>query len=181
MSRSTTWKTLSSKKIYENDWISLRHEEFQTPSGKQGMYGVVGGKDFALVIPKIDDDYYMVETYRYTVNKMSLEFPAGGIEPTEEPIDSAKRELSEEAGLKSFHFNKLGFLYSSNGFSTIGCHIYFADKCTFSAQKLEASEEGMQVKKLSFYEIEKLIISGKITDGPTVSAFCLYQLYLKKR
>ena len=178
MTKPITWKTLSSKKMYENDWISLRHDEFQTPSGKKGVYGVVGGKDFSLVIPKIGDDYYMVETYRYTVNKMSLEFPAGGIEPTEQPIDSAKRELSEEAGLESHQLKKLGFLYSSNGFSTIGCHIFFANNCTFSEQKLEASEEGMVVKKYSLNELENLIQSGVITDGPTVSAFCLYKLSL---
>lgn len=176
MSKSPIWKTLSSKKMYENPWISLRHDEFQTPNGKKGMYGVVSGKDFSLVIPKIGDNYFLIETYRYTVNKMSLEFPAGGIEPTEQPLNSAKRELSEEAGLESHQFKKLGFLYSSNGFSTIGCHIFVAENCSFVSQKLEDSEEGMQVKQFSIHDIEKLIKTGKITDGPTVSAFCLYLL-----
>lgn len=176
MLKNPSWKTLSSKKIYENDWITLQHDEFQTPSGKKGIYGLVSGKDFALVIPKIGDDYYLVETYRYTVNKMSLEFPAGGIDPTEEPLESAQRELSEEVGLESNNFKKLGFLYSSNGFSTIGCHVFLAENCSFVPQKLEDSEEGMQAKQFSIHEIEKLIKTGKITDGPTVSAFCLYLL-----
>ncbi|HNQ16670.1 MAG TPA: hypothetical protein PKJ26_00370 [Candidatus Woesebacteria bacterium] len=60
MSKISLWKTLSSKKIYENDWISLRHDEFQTPNGKKGIYGVVGGKDFSLVIPKMGDDYFLL-------------------------------------------------------------------------------------------------------------------------
>jgi len=122
------------------------------------------------------DDYFLIETYRYTVDKMSLEFPAGGIEPTEQPLDSAKRELGEEAGLESIQFKKLGFLYSSNGFSTIGCHIFVAENCSFVPQKLEDSEEGMTVHKYSLNDLENLIQTGVITDGPTVSAFCLYLL-----
>lgn len=176
MTKNSLWKTLSSKKIYENPWISLRQDEFQTPNGKKGIYGVVGGKDFSLVIPKMGDDYFLIETYRYTIDKMSLEFPAGGIEPTEEPLDSAKRELGEETGLESNQFKKLGFLYSSNGFSTVGFHVFVAENCSCVPQKLEDSEEGMQIKQFSLREVEELIKSGKITDGPSVSAFCLYIL-----
>lgn len=176
MTKPITWKTLSSKKMYENVWISLRHDEFQTPNGKKGIYGVVSGKDFSLVIPKMGDDYFLIETYRYTVDKMSLEFPAGGIEPKEEPLESAKRELGEEAGLESNQFKKLGFLYSSNGFSTIGCHVFVAENCFCVPQKLEDSEEGMQIKQFSLQEVKELIKSGNITDGPSVSAFCLYLL-----
>jgi 8-oxo-dGTP pyrophosphatase MutT (NUDIX family) len=173
---SNSWKTLSSKYVYQNPWIKVREEDIIRPSGNKGMFGIVDAKDFAVAIAKVDNKFYMVEQYRYPVKKNSLEFPMGSIEPNESLEEGVKRELKEETGLISDDIKKIGFLYLANSFCTIGYHIFIVDNCTLSEQKLEASEEGMKVKTLTFDELKSQIKNGQITDGPTVSAFGLYLL-----
>lgn len=176
MSQNKLWKTTSSKYVYENKWIKVRHDEIVTPKGVKGEYGIVESRSFALIIPKVKDMFYLVEQYRYAVNRDSLEFPAGGIEKDEQVESVLSRELQEEAGLKSSNIKKLGYLYSANGFTTDGFYVYLAESCEEIERQPEELEEGMVVKKFTSEELKEQIKTGKITDGPTVAAFCLYQL-----
>ncbi len=179
MSHSKTWKTLSSKYVYENPWMQVRHDEVIQPDGKEGIYGVVEGRDFVCVIPKVGDKYYMVEQYRYAVKERSLEFPQGGIEKHERAIDAVHRELEEEAALKSNDITKLGFLYLANGHQTIGFYVYVADHCTPGKHNLDATEQDMITQIRTLDEIRYDIKNGTIKDATTVSAFGLYMLHSK--
>lgn len=176
MSQDKAWKTTSSKYVYENKWIKVRHDEIVTPQGTKGIYGVVEAQPFVMIIPKVKNEYYLVELYRYTTGKVSLEFPAGGIEKNESVEEAVRRELHEEAGLKSNKITELGFLYSSNGFTDDNFSVYLAEDCEEVGRAPEGLEEGMVVKKLALKELKESIKGGKITDGPSVAAFCLYEL-----
>ncbi|MFA6005347.1 MAG: NUDIX hydrolase [Patescibacteria group bacterium] len=176
MPQNKSWKTVSTKYVYENNWIKVRHDEIVTPKGVKGIYGVVETRPFVMIIPKIKDKFYLVKLYRYATGNLSLEFPAGGIEEGEEVESALGRELQEEAGLKSNNIEKLGFLYSANGFATDGFYVYIAEACEEVERKPEDLEEGMTVEKLTLEELKRQIKTGMITDGPTVAAFCLYEL-----
>lgn len=179
MSNSFSWKTLSSKTVYQNQWIKVREDKYQTPNGNEGIFGVIEGMPFALIIPKIGEKYLLIEQYRYTIKKQSFEFPAGGIETGDSPEQTAVRELAEEAGVKADTVEKLGFFYTSNGITTIGCHVFLATGSQPAERKLDTAEEGMRVVRLSAEELAKKIRSGEITDGPTIAAFGLLQLHTK--
>lgn len=179
MSNQTQWQTLSSKYVYENPWIKVRHDEFETPQGKRGIYGVVESKQFAMVIPKVDDKFCLVEMYRYPIDRLSIEFPAGGIDQGETSEEAVRRELQEETGLVAGSLKLLGHLYSMNGISDDGFDLYVANNCQQTdQQKLEKSEEGLRVFQVTEAELIELIASNKIIDSPTVAAFGLYREYL---
>lgn len=177
MNDDQIWKTFDSKYVYQNNWIKVREDHYETPSGKIGLYGVVESGSYAMIIPKIGNSYVLVETYRYILQSYSVEFPAGGLEEGEIAEDAARRELLEETGLISPKLRKIGFYYSANGLTNDACHLFLAEDCVQSGgQQLEDVEEGTRAITFTEAEIAHKIKSGEITDGPTIAAYSLYQL-----
>jgi hypothetical protein len=74
-------KTLSSKVVYENPWLSVREDEVEFADGTRGTHALVERADFALVIPADNDGFHLVEQYRYATKQRSWEFPSGSFPP----------------------------------------------------------------------------------------------------
>lgn len=170
------WKTISSKKVYKNPWISVRQDEVIRPDGKPGIYGVVEGRHFVEIIPVMDDHFFLIEQYRYPIQRRSLEFPAGAIEISESIESALKRELEEEVGLQAKEFIPLGFANIAPGHDTVGFYVYLAKNCHQSKRRLEGSEADMISMKMDENEVKNAIKNGRIIDSPTISSFCLYLL-----
>ena len=104
-----TWKTLESKDIYDNPWISVREDKVINPSGGDGIYGVVHFKNLAIGIVPIDKDgyTYLVGQYRYSLEEYSWEIPMGGGPLDIDKLESAKRELKEETGLVAHKWTEI--------------------------------------------------------------------------
>ena len=71
------WTTLSSKEIYDNQWITVREDKVLNPSGGDGIYGVVHFKNLAIGIMPVDKDMHtwLVGQYRYSLEEYSWEIP----------------------------------------------------------------------------------------------------------
>ena len=110
MQNKNPWKMLSSKIIYKNKWICLREDQVITPYGTKGIYGFIETHPAIGIVPLNENiATYLVGQYRYTLNTYSWEIPEGGGHPGESHLETAKRELSEETGLKA---NKWKYLDS---------------------------------------------------------------------
>ena len=108
------WRTLGSRNVYENPWISVREDSVIRPDGESGIYGVVHYKNTAVgVLPVEEDHVYLVGQYRYPLGRYSWEIPEGGCPEAEEPLRAAKRELREETGLEARNWRMLGEAYLS--------------------------------------------------------------------
>ena len=103
------WKTLTSEIVHDNPWIKVVHHDVINPAGNKGIYDIVHFKNLAIGIIPLDDDNntWLVGQYRYPFNKYTWEIPEGGGELNVSPLESAKRELSEETGIKAKKFNKI--------------------------------------------------------------------------
>jgi 8-oxo-dGTP pyrophosphatase MutT (NUDIX family) len=180
MNQQNPWQTKSSKKIYENPWISLTEHQVINPSGGKGIYGEVTFKNYAIGIIAIDEDdlIYLVGQYRYPLKKYSWELPEGGGPLDQEPLDSAKRELLEETGLVAQHWEEVLRMHLSNSVSNELGILYLAkDFEQFEAQPEET--EQLEVKKIHFEEAYQMVIKGEITDSLTVAGILRVKLMMQ--
>lgn len=174
------WKKLSSKVIHENEWIKLIEDEVITPFNKKGIFFYVSKMPCPIIIPLTNKkEVYFVGQWRYPINKYSWEFPMGTVEEKENILNAAKRELLEETNLRAKNWKLVGSFYFANGVMDQIAYIYLATDL-FKSEGISEETEELQIKRLSFFQIEKMIKENKITDGPTIAAYYKLKLYLKK-
>lgn len=160
------WKTLESKAIYSNPWISLREDQVINPSGGNGIYGVVSFKNYAIGIIPLDHQLntWLVGQYRYSLNEYSWEIPMGGGNIEVDIIDSAKRELKEETGIVAREWDLITRIHTSNSVTDEEGFIYVARDLEFFEPEFEETEN-LQIKKLPLAEAFKMVMENKITDS----------------
>ncbi|MEI7669927.1 MAG: NUDIX hydrolase [Pseudomonadota bacterium] len=171
MKEENPWKIISSEIKYDNQWISVTEYDVLNPAGKEGIYGVVNFKNAAITVLPLDDDYntYIVGQYRFPINEYSWEVPEGGGNKNLSPLESAKRELLEETGLKAEEWTLIQELHLSNSATDEVGYIYVAKK--LSQHDAEPEEtESLQIKKLPFDELYEMVMSNKIKDALTINA-----------
>ena len=113
------WRTLSSRAIYENDWIRAREDQVVCSDGEPGIYGVVHFKNVAVGVLALETDgtLYLGGQYRYPLNQYSWKIPEGGCPAGEDWLRAAQREWEEEAGLRAKRWEQLGAAHLSNSVS----------------------------------------------------------------
>jgi|SRR5690606_6245352 len=160
------WQRLSSDCVYDNRWISVRHEEVITPSGSDGIYGVVHFKSRAIGIIPIDSDGYtwLVRQYRYTLRQHLWEIPMGGGPLHEDPRAAALRELEEETGLRAQSLQEVMRLVVSKSVTDEEGVVYLARDLLPGESRLEETEADLEVLRLPFAEALQWVMDGKITD-----------------
>lgn len=177
--QTTPWQTLSSKKTYENPWISVSHRDVINPSGNRGIYGVVEFKNLTVGVLPLDEQYntWLVKQFRYSVDQYSIEIPEGGAEPEESPLMAAKRELQEETGLIAKKWTPLLDLHPSNSITDEVAKIFIAQDLSEGTAALEDTED-ITLLKLPFAEVVQMVMDGHIMDSITVATILKAKLYL---
>lgn len=173
------WKTLSSEKIYDSPWIGLTKHDVLNPNGNPGTYSVVHFKNIAIGIIPLDKDLntWIVGQYRYPINEYSWEIPEGGGDWNIEPLESAKRELLEETGIQASRWTKIQEMHLSNSASDEFCVLYIAQDLVFGESHPEDDEQ-LEVRKIHFDELYKMVQTGEITDSLTVAAVLKVKIML---
>ncbi|MCC6837288.1 MAG: NUDIX hydrolase [Bacteroidia bacterium] len=164
------WTTLKSEKIYDSPWIGLTKHDILNPNGNPGTYSVVHFKNLAIGILPLDEDMntWIVGQYRYPIDQYSWEIPEGGGKRDVPPLDSAKRELLEETGITANKWTKIQEMYLSNSASDEFCILYVAQDLSFGEAQPEDDEQ-LELRKIHFNELYRMVCDGEITDSLTVS------------
>ena len=173
------WKVNSEQVIYDNPWINLTEYQVTNPSGNPGIYGKVHFKNVAIGVLPLDDELntYLVGQYRFALGQYSWEMPEGGGPVSTDTLESAKRELLEETGLKAQNWTELQRLHLSNSVSDELSILYLArDLEQFEAEPEDT--EQLIVHKLPFEEVYQMVCTGKITDAMTVAAVLKVRILL---
>jgi len=173
------WQVNSEKVIYDNPWINLTEYRVTNPSGNPGIYGKVHFKNVAIGVFPLDDELntYLVGQYRFVLGQYSWEMPEGGGPLDTDPLDSAKRELLEETGLKAQSWTEIQRLHLSNSVSDELSIIYLARTLEQFDAEPEDTEQ-LIVHKLPFEEVYQMVCDGEITDAMTVAAVLKVRLLL---
>jgi 8-oxo-dGTP pyrophosphatase MutT (NUDIX family) len=141
-------------------------------SGKAGTFDVLETKNWMNVVPVLEDGaVLLVEQFRYGTGAGSLEFPAGQVEPGEDPLATAQRELREETGAVAERIVPVGRCHPNPAIMGNSCYHYVATGVRVTgAQALDEFEE-LRVKRVPLAAIDSLIAKGEITHALTITTW----------
>ncbi len=182
------WEEISTEHIIQDEWIDFRRSAYRFPDGSVfEPYYSYSRKDYVVIVASdTEGNYLCVRQYRQGIEKVTTEFPAGGIERTdgkeygrsgdisaEESLAAAKRELREETGYESDEWRHLLKVPSNATIADNYAHLFVARNCRkVSGQDLDDTEF-LNVIKLSAQEIETLIAEEKFQQAVHIAAWLL--------
>lgn len=165
-------ETLYRKIAYEGSFLKVEYDEVVISNGNKSSREVIRHPGAAAVLACVDGKYIIERQYRYPIDEVIYEIPAGKKDKDEDFIDTAYRELEEETGYKAASMKYLGEIYTSVGFCDERIKIYKAEGLTKTSTKLDP-DEIVEIDFFTFDEIKEMIKKGIIKDAKTVAAFGL--------
>jgi 8-oxo-dGTP pyrophosphatase MutT (NUDIX family) len=171
-------RRISAEVVYENAWMTVHEDVVERADGSRGIYGVVEKADFAVVVPRGEGGFWMVEQFRYPIQRRSWEFPMGtwphGV--TGDQVALAQAELAEETGLKADRLDHLGSLFEGIGYANQRCDVFLATGLTEGPTAREVTELDMVHRFVGDGELTEMIAGGLVVDAVTVAALSLFLL-----
>lgn len=171
-------KTLESHRIFEGKIIKVRLDKVQLSDGRESEREIVEHVGAVAIVPVDGNNrVYLVSQYRKPLEKMLLEIPAGKLEPGEDPLECARRELVEEIGYYPGQMRQIAFYYSSPGFSDEAIYLYLA---TELEPRESPGEEGefLDLHSMPLDEALDKIMAQEIDDGKTIAGLLLAAKHL---
>ncbi|ERL66490.1 NUDIX domain-containing protein [Schleiferilactobacillus shenzhenensis] len=171
---------LSDKTIYDGHILSLHVEQVRLPNGQTAEREIIHhhGAVAMLVLNDAGAGAFVTQ-WREPLRRLSVEIPAGKLEPGEnDPDEAARRELNEEIGYAPVTpLQPVTTFYSSVGYSMEKLHLYFSDRIAPVAHKRPLdSDEFLQVDWLTLAQAQAAMADGRIVDAKTVTAIYWWAL-----
>ena len=168
-------KRINRELKYQGKILDFYEDTMQTPDGHTMAWDYLHHKGAAAVVP-VDEEgkIFMVKQYRSGCDKMSVEIPAGCINPGEDRRTAAARECEEEIGFKCNHIELLLKFHSAFAYCDEYIEIYYATDLIPTQQNLD-EDEFLEVQKYDLEELIDMILSGEITDSKTIAAILAYK------
>lgn len=164
------WRTLASRRVYENAWIRVREDLAEMPDGRTTPYGVVECRPCVGILPFLDaSTVVLVGQYRYVARAFRWEMPTGAMHPSESEEAAVQRELREEAGYEAARLVKLCTFETSKSVIDETAHLYLAEGLR-PARTAPEPTEFIEVRPFPFAEVLRMVETSEITDAMTVIA-----------
>jgi len=171
---------LSHEVLVENAWHRYCMDRYVRTDGSEGVYYYVDMPGSCGSIPVFDDgSTILLRVHRYLLGGEFWEFPIGGMKAGEEPLDVAKKELLEEAGMSAGEWIPVGRFAPYKGVSNEICHYWIARDLTELGQELEPSEQ-ISVHRMPMAEARAQLINQECSDGQSLSGLVLLDRWLAK-
>lgn len=150
--------------------VGYRVDEVRLPNGHNATREYLDHPGAVAVIPLLaPDKIIMVRQYRYPVDEITLEIPAGKLDMREAPLLCVKRELEEETGYRAGRIRKILSFWPTSSFANEIIHIYVADKLT-RGQAHPDDDEFLSCEVWSLKKVYDEIDRGRIKDAKTLIA-----------
>lgn len=173
--KDMTEKTVNKNYVYKGKILTVRCDDALRPDGKPCKREIVEHPGGTSVLYVEDGKVLLVKQYRYAFGEAIYEIPAGKLEPGEDPAAAAKRELSEEAGIRADELKHLCTYYPTCGYSSEKIYVYQAVKAGHGTAHPDEGEF-LNVEYLPLEKVWEMIESGEIKDSKTIVAVQRYLL-----
>ncbi len=173
------WNVVSSKQLEFNKIFSVRKDTSVSPiTGNEHDFFVVEAPDWINVVAITEhDEVILIEQYRHGIQSVTVEIPGGMVDPGEEPLQTAKRELLEETGYAGNNWVSIGEVFPNPAMQNNKCYTFLTTNCKKVGEtKFDTTEDIITYIK-PIREIPELVAEGKITHSLVVAAFYWYYLY----
>ncbi|NGP87495.1 NUDIX hydrolase [Fodinibius halophilus] len=177
------WSVTHQNKEYQTPIFNLLHRKMKLESEEEeneGDFYVLKAPEWVNVLPiTSDDEVVLVEQYRYGIEEPTLEVPGGMVDPGEQPLEAIQRELVEETGYQSEHWQSLGKVSANPAIMTNFTHLFLAENCTFEGlQEPEGDiHERIKVHKVPLEEFLSFAADETIHHTIVLATVARYLLY----
>lgn len=153
---------------YEGSFFSIQKDNVRLPDGAVAFREFMHHPGAATIIPLFDDGTVLVERqFRYPMNRIFIELPAGKIDQGEDPFETAKRELEEETGYVADEWYFVTTIHNAIGYSDEHIDLYLAKGLRQGKVRLD-EEEFIQSFRISAIELIDWVKKGQVTDVKTI-------------
>ena len=160
---------IASEDVFDGVLLHVKKDTVKLPNGRTATREWIKHPGASSVIPVFPDgSIILVRQYRYPIDQVTLEVPAGKLDaPDEDPLVCAERELSEETGYTAEKITKLTTIATTVGFSNEHIHLYVATGLTPGKQHTD-EDEFINVVKVPLAEAVAMATDGRIVDAKSV-------------
>ena len=167
------------RKIYRGRVVNLDVETVTLPNGATVELEIIRHPGAVAIVPLRDDGtVLLIRQYRHAAGGYIYEVPAGKLDPGEEPLHCAARELEEEIGHRASSLTHMLTFFTTPGFTDEVIHLFLATGLTPGTQNLD-HDEVLEVVTMSLDEAIQRIADGTIRDAKTIIG--LQAAYLARR
>jgi ADP-ribose pyrophosphatase len=159
----------ASELLFKGNFLHAKRDTVRLPDGKSATREYIVHPGAVVVVPLLDDGRVaMVRQYRYPIDRVMTEFPAGKLDPGEDPLFCGQRELQEETGYTAREWAHAGAMHLAVAYSTEIIHIYFARGLTMGSQKLDHGEF-VEVCAATPEQLLAWCRDGSVSDAKTLT------------
>lgn len=170
---------LESEQVFKGVLLDVRRDRARLPDGGEATREYIVHPGAVVVVPVLPNGRLLFERqFRYPLRRVFIELPAGKIDPGEDILTCAKRELREETGFVAEQWSHLGVMHPCIGYSDERIEIFAATGLTEVGHERD-DEEFLELFELGMVDAEQAVLDGRITDGKTISALFLALPFLR--
>ncbi len=154
--------------VFDGRFLKVTRDRITLPDGAETYREFIRHPGAVVILPLFDDGSVLLERqFRYPLDKVFIEYPAGKIDPGEDHLECAKRELQEETGFTADRWDFICTIHNAIAYSDEHLELYLARGLTAGPARLDEGEF-LETFRATVPELLEMVKTGQITDVKTV-------------